>query len=258
MSTRDGLGRRLEALVARYFDSPLPAAPDLPRYVAPLPGWLEDLGLRLAWPIALINLAGTVFGFWYYGFQPVPLSTPVFTGQFGLTDPAMWVFVPDSPVATLFIALSLIVWKLDLDAEWVHALAFFGCIKLGLWTPYVQLVIEGSGGIATWLYQFLIWSHLAMAVEAFLIYRYSDFPVRAVTIAAVWYTVNDVVDYFVPVIGDPHHTLLIAELTDEGFNHSLPAHDLAAAGAVVLTILAIFLALATRIEKVKRSETETA
>jgi len=65
-----------------------------------------------------------------------------------------------------------------------------------------------------------------------------------------------VVDYFVPVLGGPHHTWLRGEpllsRTPVQFDHAVLAHDLAAAWAVILTLLATFLALATRAEKLKR------
>jgi uncharacterized membrane protein YpjA len=231
-----GLRGRLDAFLD---DGSLPPREELPWYVAPLPKLLEDVGLRLAWLIVAVNLAGTVFGFWYYRFQLA--ATPL----------TMWPFVPDSPLATLFVALSLAAWRLDLDVPWLHALAFFGCIKLGLWTPYVQLFVNGQGNVPTWLYQFLVWSHLAMVAEAFLVHRYADFPVGAVAVAAVWYGSNDLVDYFVPLMGDFHHTLLRAEIVDGGYDHALPAHDLAAAVAVALTLLATFLALATRVKKLE-------
>ncbi len=231
------VGRRLDAAVARVFDAQLPTPPGLPRYVAPLPTWLENIGLRLAWPIVIVNLLGTAFGFWYYRFQLAE------------TDLLMWVFVPDSPLATLFIAGSLAAWRLDLRAEWLHTMAFFGCIKLGGWTPFVQLGLQSPAGIALWLYYFLVLSHLAMVVQAFLIHRYARFPVWAVAVATVWYTANDILDYFWPVIGDYHHTGLRAELVNGVVDHSLGAHDLAAAAAVVLTVSAVFLALSTRIEK---------
>jgi len=241
MST-DGVGRRIEAVVGRYFGGTLPPAEALPRYVAPLPRWLENVGLRLAVPIALVNLAGTAFGFWYYRFQLA--ATPL----------VGWPLVPDSPVATLCIALSLLAWKFDYEAEWLHALAFFGCIKLGLWTPYVQLFLNGVGDLALWMYWFLILSHLAMAVEAFLIHRYASFSVGAVAVAVVWYGFNDLVDYFWPLVGDYHHTILRAEFdaATGTVSHDLLAHDYAAAAAVVLTLSATFLALATRVEKVQQ------
>ncbi|MFB6269304.1 MAG: DUF1405 domain-containing protein [Halobacterium sp.] len=208
----------------------------VPWYVAPLPERLEDLALRFAWVIVAVNLAGTAFGFWYYRVQ------------FDVTPLVAWPLVPDSPVATLFIALSLAAYKLDFDADWLHALAFFGCIKLGLWTPFVQLVVNGQGDLWWVMYWFLVVSHLGMAAEAFLIHRYASFSVGAVAVAAAWYGFNDVVDYFLTVAGGPHHTLLRAETTLSGIDHSIAAHDLAAAGAVALTLLATFLALATRVK----------
>ncbi|WP_255197177.1 DUF1405 domain-containing protein [Halorarius litoreus] len=253
MSVR--VGDRLNALAARYApggDESVPEPEPLPWYVAPLPDWLEEFGLRLAWVVVLINLAGTAFGFWFYSFQ------------FSVTDPVMWPFVPDSPLATLFIAGSLALWKLDRHSETLAVLAFFGCIKLGAWTPFVLTVfpaeypsgtLAGLGALGfVWeygLYAFLVGSHLAMVVQAFLIHRYAGFPVRAVAVALLWYGVNDVVDYFVPIVGEPHHTFLTAELASGGLNHGLPAHDVAAAGAVVLTMLCVFLALATRAWKLK-------
>ncbi|MFC7175998.1 DUF1405 domain-containing protein [Halosegnis marinus] len=236
------LGRRLNALAARYVpggDDPIPDADALPRYLAPLPSWLEAFGLRVVWLVVLTNLAGTAFGFWYYRFQ------------FAGTEPVMWAFVPDSPLATLFIALALAAWRLGRHSEYLAALAFFGCIKLGAWTPFVQLFVNGQGATPTWLYQFLIWSHAAMVVQAFLLHRLADFRVRAVAVALVWYGLNDVVDYFVPVVGEPHHTYLSGELVGGVLDHTTTAHDLAAACAVVLTMTCVFLALATRAWKLR-------
>jgi uncharacterized membrane protein YpjA len=249
-------GERVERTVARYFGASLPPTEGLPRYVAPLPEWLENVGLRLAWPIVIVNLLGTLFGFWYYAGRPLELAPPLVEGQLGAAPLLAYPLIPDSPVATLFIGLSFAAWKLDYDLQWLHMLAFFGCIKLGLWTPFVQLVINGQGSLAAWLYWFLILSHAAMAVEAFLIHRYAAFSVPAVAVAAFWYGFNDVVDYFVPVLGGPHHTWLRGEplLSGPGiqFDHTVLAHDLAAGWAVVLTLVATFLALATRVEKLKR------
>jgi uncharacterized membrane protein YpjA len=248
MSVLDSVRRGVDGLLW----GSLPDAEGLPRYVAPLPRWLEDLGLRLAVPIALANLVGTFFGFWYYAGRPTDLPGTAIGGQLGATPIAAWPVVPDSPLATLFIGLSLLAWRFDVDAGTLHMLAVFVCIKLGLWTPYVQLFLNGPEGIAAWLYVFLVISHLAMVVEAFLIHRYARFSVPAVAVALGWHGLNDVVDYFVPVLGGPHHTWLRAEPVVAGaFDHTVPAHDFAAVCAVVLTVLATFLALATRIEKLK-------
>jgi uncharacterized membrane protein YpjA len=242
--------------VRRQFDvdgDALPEREPLPWFLAPLPAWLEDVALRWAWVIVAVNLVGTAFGFWYYGFHP--LSDPMIVDQFALEPVVAWPVVPDSPVATLFIAASLASWKLGRSREWLDALAFFGCIKLGAWTPFVLLAFKSEFAyLHPAMYNFLFWSHLAMVVQAFLIHRYSDFPPWAVGVAVAWYALNDLVDYFVPVVGRPHHTLIPAEpVVQQGgravVEHVSPAHEIAAAGAVVLTVAATLLALATHVEK---------
>ncbi|MFB6361861.1 MAG: DUF1405 domain-containing protein [Halobacteriales archaeon] len=228
----------------------LPARDPLPRYLAPLPEWLEDLGLRLALPIALINFVGTAFGFWFYGARP--FSTQVFQGQFAFEPLAMWPLVPDSPTATLFIGLSLTLWWLGRPNEWVNALAFFGCIKLGFWTPFVLLAFaDGFAYLHVAMFHFLFWSHLAMVLEAFLIHRYSDFPPLGIAVAVGWYGLNDLLDYFVPVIGGPHHTWIPPQFVDGAVTHPPGPHTLAAAAAVLLTVAATATALATHFWKVR-------
>jgi uncharacterized membrane protein YpjA len=100
------------------------------------------------------------------------------------------------------------------------------------------------------MYAFLFVSHLGMVLQAFLIHRYSDFPVRAILAAVLWYGFNDLVDYFVPIVGTPHHTLLPVEpIVDSTVQHVSPAHEIAAVGAVALTVLATMVAVLTRREK---------
>ena len=223
---------------------------------------MENFGLNIAWLVVVINLVGTAFGFWYYGFQPLPLSGPLITGQFAAEPALLWPLVPDSPVATLFIALAFGAWALGRGNEYLSALAFFGCWKLGLWTPYVLLTFSDAFRAVNPLpmYLFLLFSHLAMVVQAFVLYRIADFPVRAVAVAVLWYGLNDVVDYFVPLLGTPHHTFIPGQLIGaEGFyTHPAGIHGLAAAGAVVLTLTATFLTLATRVKKLEAWGTELA
>lgn len=232
---------RLRRFVAAGgFAGELPPRAPLPRVVAPLPSWLEDFGLAFAPVVAAINLVGTAFGFWYY------------RGQFAGEPVLAWPVVPDSPVATLFVAVAFGLWWLGRPNEYVTALAFVGCLKLGLWTPYVLVVFADDFLAFTPLplYAFLLISHLAMAVEALVLHRIAAFRLRAVAVAAVWYTGNDLVDYFVPVVGTPHHTLLPGQrLGQAGFTHPSPTHETAAAGAVVLSLAAVVLAVGTSVAK---------
>jgi uncharacterized membrane protein YpjA len=234
-----GWYNRLQAYI---HDDSLPPRAALPRYLSPLPKTIEDLGLRFAWLVVAINLVGTAFGFWYY----LP--------QFAETPVVMWPFVPDSPAATLLIACSIILWKLDRKSVLLNTFAFFGCIKLGLWTPYTLLAFFPAwAGLHPAMYNFLFWSHLLMVVEAFVLHRYADFPVWAVGVALVWYTFDLIVDYFYPIVGDPHHTFL--PIADFKLYLGVTPLQIAAAGAVVFTILPLFLALATRVKKLELRST---
>ncbi|QCW03121.1 DUF1405 domain-containing protein [Natrinema pallidum] len=209
----------------------------LPSSLAPVPTTLEDLGLRFAWLVVAINLAGTAFGFWYY------------SGQFTETTAALWPWVPDSPLATLFIALAIAAWKLGREQPWLTALAFVGNVVLGLWTPYTLLAFaDAYAYLPPLMYHFLFWSHLAMVVQALVLHRISDFPVWAVAVAAVWYWSNLIVDYFIPVVGDPHHTIIPVGRETPMFLEA-DALGVIAAGEVTFVLLALFLALAIRAKK---------
>ncbi|MFW6317151.1 MAG: DUF1405 domain-containing protein [Halorubrum sp.] len=216
-----------------------PERESLPRWVAPLPKALEDVAFRFAWVIVAINLAGTAFGFWYYRFQfrEVPVE--------------MWAFVPDSPGATLLIALALAAWAVGRSSDTLAALAFFGNVKLGLWTPYVLVVfaprfVESSGPA---LYAFLLVSHLAMVVQAFVLHRITDFPPKAVAVATAWYTVDLLMDYFVPLTGGVTHTSLPYADATPWFTTTVL--QVAAAGAVALTVIPLFWTLGTHVETLR-------
>ncbi len=219
--------------------SRIPHRDPLPRYLAPIPKKIEDVALRFAWLIVAINLVGTAFGFWYY------------SGQFARTPAVMWPWVPDSPMATLFIALAIAAWKLGSELPWLTALAFFGNVILGLWTPYTLVVFADQYSyLHPLMYQFLFWSHLAMVLQAYVLHRITDFPVWGVAVAVVWYTSNLIVDYFIPVVGEPHHTAIPLP-RDEPMFLGADALGVIATGEVTFTLLACFLALATRVKKLE-------
>ncbi len=233
---RDGRRGSLVDRVWGLTESEVPRA-DLPWYVAPLPAAVENLALNLAWVVVVINLVGTAFGFYYYAFQ------------FTVTPVVMWPFVPDSPMATLLAAAALAAWKLGYPQEWLVALAFFGNIILGGWTVYVHLVFyEQFNYLWEPMRQFLIWSHLAMVMQAFIFHRIGAFSPAAIGVAALWYGVDTMVDYFVPIRGALHHTYLPVAHSEPSILGGT-ALGVAAAGAVGLYILALYLGFLTHIEK---------
>jgi len=217
-----------------------PDRESLPEWLAPLPTALEDVAFRFVWVIVAINLAGTAFGFWYYRFQFRTLPTE------------MWLFIPDSPGATLLIAAALAAWAVDRSSDTLAALAFFGNVKLGLWTPYVLAVffpqfLANAGPV---MYAFLFVSHLGMVVQAFVLHRITDFPLKAVGVATAWYTIDLLMDYFVPVTGGVTHTSLPYADATPWFTTTVL--QVAAAGAVVLTVVPLYWALATRVATLRR------
>jgi uncharacterized membrane protein YpjA len=219
------------------------------RWTTPVPRAIETIGLRFVWAVVAVNLAGTAFGFWFYRHQ------------FAETPPVMLPFVPDSPGATLLIALALALWALGRPSEYVAVLAFFGNLILGLWTPFVLVVFSDASvaqsGLA--MHTFMIVSHLGMVLQALVLHRIAAFRLRAIAVATAWYTLNLTVDYFYPVVGagesgflpaTPHHTLL--PVTRESVvAGTATAFQIAALGAVLTTVLAVFLATSIRIGKLR-------
>jgi uncharacterized membrane protein YpjA len=90
-----------------------------------------------------------------------------------------------------------------------------------------------------------------MVLQAFLLHRIADFRPWAVGVATLWYTVNATVDYFVPVLGDPHHTYIPLG-RDAPMFLGADALGVAGAGAFVLLVVSVYLAMATHVEKHRR------
>ncbi len=152
-----------------------------------LPEKLRELSLsRFAAAIITVNLAGTAFGFYYY------------REQFAATAPHLWIFVADSPLATLLIASSLFFYIQNRKSGLLDALAAIANIKYGLWTVFILLFYFDTFFSSNPLpmYLFLLFSHLLMFLQAFLVLDYTDFDFRHLGLAASWFVVNDLLDYF--------------------------------------------------------------
>ncbi|WP_414837385.1 DUF1405 domain-containing protein [Candidatus Nanosalina sp. VS9-1] len=139
-----------------------------------------------------VNLAGTLFGVYYY----IP--------QLSATEFYLWPLIADSPIATLLLSASLYILlsggleRLSEDAEnLIHALAFIGNIKYGLWTVFVLLQFRTEFMAINTLpmYIFLILSHLGMFLQAFLVLDYIDVEKKVLGLAAGFFLLNDMVDY---------------------------------------------------------------
>ncbi|MNO40513.1 hypothetical protein D3C76_306630 [compost metagenome] len=145
------------------------------------------------WLLFIVNLLGTVYGYIWYGNQL----------EFTAENYPAWLlpFVPDSPTASLFFTLALLLllyppkgFKGTLIRELIEALAVVTSVKYGIWA--VSIIFAGGyqGDTVSWKDWMLVVSHTGMAVEALIYARFFAFR-RMLPLALFWTFANDIVDY---------------------------------------------------------------
>ncbi|WP_028544278.1 DUF1405 domain-containing protein [Paenibacillus taiwanensis] len=148
------------------------------------------------WTLFLTNLAGTIYGYYWYKYQLVDTWDNFPKWQI--------VFVPDSPTASLFFSLALLflLFPITKPKKWlsaarvvIEALAVVTSIKYGVWACAMILAGAYQGDPMIWQDWMLIGSHLAMAIEAVLFVRLFRFAGISLSVAAAWTWLNDYVDY---------------------------------------------------------------
>lgn len=133
--------------------------------------------------LLLINIAGTIYGFYWYGWQ--------------LSDtPALFLpFVPDSPTASLFFVFVLIAFLLRKNWLWLEALAIVTLFKYGIWAVVMNILVYFVQGELNFIGFMLMSSHFAMAVQGLLYSPFYRFQYKHLVFAAIWTLHNDVIDY---------------------------------------------------------------
>ncbi|MHA6483915.1 DUF1405 domain-containing protein [Paenibacillus sp. strain BS8-2] len=148
------------------------------------------------WLLFIVNLLGTVYGYIWYDSQL----------QWTVINKPDWTipFVPDSPTASLFFTMALLylLFPMPKPSRFaygarviIEALAVVCSVKYGIWA--VAMIVAGAaqGDELNWTHYMLMASHLAMAVEALLYYRFMKAGTKALAIALAWLLINDTVDY---------------------------------------------------------------
>ena len=133
--------------------------------------------------VLIINLFGTIYGYYWY------------QGQLAVTDPIFYIFVPDSPTASLFFCFALIGWLFGKNFKLLEVLALITLVKYGLRAVVMNmltLVEMGSLSLDGWM---LVFSHFMMAVQAILYIPKYAFGFGHVVVGAIWTLHNDVIDY---------------------------------------------------------------
>ena len=150
-----------------------------------LRGILENTPLLVA--IIIINVAGTLIGFYYYWDQLVS-SSPVY-----------WIFIPDCPLYTMLAAAILAVYvSKRRSSDLVNFITAIGLAKYGTWTVFVILAFAGFYfSIDSSFYSLLVLLHVAMAVEFILpVMLIRQLRPRFIAVALIWFFANDYADYF--------------------------------------------------------------
>ncbi len=155
--------------------------------------WLILSHKSFLWILLFVNILGTVYGYDWYKWQLI------------ITEPKFWLFVPDSPTASLFFCLAIIGWLIGKNFKLMEVLALITLVKYGLWAVVMNLLTlmeTGSIGFVGWM---LIVSHFAMALQAVLYIPFYKFTFGHIVIASIWTLHNDVIDYVfgqMPIYGD--------------------------------------------------------
>jgi uncharacterized membrane protein YpjA len=158
------------------------------------------LDRRLLWLLFVCNGLGTAYGYVWYGSQL----------RWTLDHHPLWriVFVPDSPTASLFFTIWLLLVLARPAREngayrvfriAVEALAVLTLVKYGIWAVVMNAAQGLQGDPLDWQNWMLIASHAAMAVEGLLYARFMRFGRIAALLALAWMLLNDSMDYGVGI-----------------------------------------------------------
>src|SRR5699024_12703867 len=97
-----------------------------------------------------------IYGYWWYG------------GQLAQTKWYFYPFVPDSPTATLFLSILIVLILAGQKWGLIDALAFTTLIKFGVRAVVMNLLTFREAGVISWIGLLLIASQSIMAVQAIL------------------------------------------------------------------------------------------
>jgi uncharacterized membrane protein YpjA len=131
----------------------------------------------------IVNVVGTLYG--YYWYIPQLKETPVY----------FLLFVPDSPTASLFFSIFLFAYLTGKKYPIVEALAFLSLLKYGVWAIIMNvmtLIVNGTLDITGYM---LMFSHGAMAVQAFIYSPLYNIKLSHLFIASVILLHNEIIDY---------------------------------------------------------------
>ena len=151
----------------------------------------------------VINLFGTVYGYYWYRYQLE--DTPAH----------FYLFVPDSPTASLFFVFVLLAFLFRRNLPIIEALAIVTLFKYGIWAVIMNLLVLAVNGTLPWEGYMLIASHFGMAIQGLLYAPYYRFKAWHLIVAAIWTLHNDVIDYVFGMM--PRYSVLMDYINEIGY-----------------------------------------
>lgn len=137
--------------------------------------------------LILANFIGSVYGFiFYYGKQLLQTSFH------------LWLFVPDCPLFSLLMALSLFLILIKKESSFLFFFTLAGSLKYGFWTVFVLLYYNlfYFSPENLFLYSVLLISHVFLFFESFLLIKKIRFKLFYLIPVLVFFLANDFSDYF--------------------------------------------------------------
>lgn len=151
----------------------------------------------------IVNLFGTIYGYYWYRFQLA--DTPAH----------FYLFVPDSPTASLFFLIVLFGFLFKRNLPLIEALAIVTLFKYGIWAVIMNLLVLAVNETLSWEGYMLIASHFGMAIQGLLYAPYYRFKAWHLIAAAIWTLHNDVIDYVFGMM--PRYSVLMDYLNEIGY-----------------------------------------
>lgn len=133
-------------------------------------------------------IIGTLFGFYYY------------QGQFEITPPYLWFFVPDSPFFTFMYVIVLFFYSFGRRSNTFDVFTFIGLNKIGIWTIFILFWnYDYYFSPDTGAYRFVILLlHVGMMLVAMtLLKEMGKLDIKGYLLVSGFFVISDFIDYAV-------------------------------------------------------------
>jgi len=130
--------------------------------------------------LALTNLVAGIYSISFY------------SAQLASSNPLLWIFIADCPLAAILFALNLFLLARGVKLPWLCFLSIIANVKFGLWTIFV-LIISNNVFSLWWI----LLAHVLLLIETIVLIGLFEFRVKHVLLAIVLFSIGDYFDYVI-------------------------------------------------------------